>query len=62
MSTTRIEVELLAGEASALSQFVRRLSARAIREHVVDDTESAQIRSVLDKLQRALLKAKDARR
>jgi len=62
MSCLRIEVELLAGEASALSQFVRRLSARAIREHVVDDMESAKIRLVLDRLQRAILKAQDARR
>lgn len=62
MNSLRIEVELLAGEASAFSQFVRRLSARAIREHVIDDREAANVRAAIDKVQRALLKAKDAQR
>jgi hypothetical protein len=57
-----IDVELPAAEAMALAQFVKRVSWREIRSCVVDDAECHKIRAALDKVQRALIAAKDASR
>jgi hypothetical protein len=57
-----IDVDLPPAEASALAQFVKRVTWTEMRACAVDEAECFEIRAAIDKVQRALADANYAPR
>jgi hypothetical protein len=60
--SVRIDLELPAGEAMALAQFVKRVTWLEMRVCAVDEAACYKIRAAIDKVQRALADASYAPR
>ena len=57
MNSVTVTLNLDAGNARALAQFVKRVGWTEIRQNAVDDTEAYDMRDAIAALQKALAEA-----